>query len=264
MPRSEMCLRLKPRLDSVGVHFHTWFEPKAHVTAGLMVSFSPPGVPSQPYEKAAFRPLFSGEPYRLADSKLRIGIARTFVRVTPCGEKLLKRNFSSHFLNSLLPCFCVGFLHIGLHEDRRTFNHGLRFRETEAEDLLYNLNDCDFLFTHRSEFDVEFRFLLCCRTACRRTCDGDRLRGDTEFLFENLHELVELENSHLLPFLDELLELRGNLDCRFGGRCLCYCCFICHIFLASRCELLASRKFKARNDNYCFFWAIAFSAIANP
>ena len=64
--------------------------------------------------------------------------------------------------------------------------------------------------------------------ACCRCWSCDRCCGYAELLLEDLHELGELEDSHLLDFLDDLLELRRNfyLCLYVSSRSGCGCCFL--------------------------------------
>src|SRR3989338_772033 len=130
--------------------------------------------------------------------------------------------FATASFDLRLPRFRVFFFHVRLQHRRSAFHQVFRFLETERQDLLHHLDDRYFLLPYRGEFHVELTLLVGRRR--RRSCDRDRLRRDAEFLFEHLHELIELEDGHLLDLLDEFLEFCRYFDGCFCRRCLCYCC----------------------------------------
>src|SRR3989344_8938639 len=126
------------------------------------------------------------------------------------GVKLLKGNFTTCLFYFLLPCLRVFFLHVLLEHCGSTFYKVLCLFETESQNLLYHLDDGDFFGTYRSKFHIELTFLFDSRCARTRSRDSDCLRRNTKFLFEDLHELVQLEDGHLLNFLYQFLKLRWN------------------------------------------------------
>src|SRR3989338_2377806 len=132
---------------------------------------------------------------------------------------LLEGNLSSCLFDLCLEF--VGFvLSYVLLEDRRCAVHKiLCLLEAKAEYFLHRLDDGDLVGSGIRKLDGHSGLLLlaACSTRCG-TSYGYGCRRHTEPTLEDLHELVEFHDAHLLDLVDEFLELRGNLYLSFGSR----------------------------------------------
>src|SRR5581483_7433829 len=150
-------------------------------------------------------------------------------------NKLFELNLAAGGFDRCFELLGVLLLHALLEHGRSCVDEVLRLLKPEAECVLDRLDDLDLRCACVGELGVEGGLLLCRLASRCRARDRDRCRAHAPVRLERLHELVELEDRHLLDGCDDVLELRRHLSLCLCRGCRCrslYCsCFVCHIFI---------------------------------
>src|SRR5882757_5139599 len=129
--------------------------------------------------------------------------------------ELFDLRLSACVVQLLLDSFSISLGNAVLNNRGHTFDQVFRFLQAQTGDFTDDLNDANLVRAKAGHVHGEFGLLFYDRSSSSRTGSSSRHRsssGYAKFIFHELHEINDLENSHVRNCIKDLFLRCGHVN----------------------------------------------------